>query len=185
MKMIPGSSSYADIAKNGKKICIFSDSICKRFKMRDFSNSVDNGRAFLKSFTGSTARQLHHYVLPTLIEQTPDIAVIHVGTNSMRTRAPIDTANDIVKIVERCHEQGVNDVYVSSIIIRPGFEKEVETVNQYLEADQGNYGFTFINNKNITLNNLWKDRVHLNDRGVNILQENFALSLNKKFTGSS
>ena len=35
----------------------------------------------MRSFSGATARQIDHYVIPTLAAEKPDCVIIHVGSN--------------------------------------------------------------------------------------------------------
>ena len=86
-KTVHGNSTYADISKQGKKVCIFSDSICKPIDMVEFSYYCKHKSAIKRSFPGATASQLKHFVKPTLIENTPDIAIIHIGTNNLTKKA--------------------------------------------------------------------------------------------------
>ena len=40
-------------------------------------------KPFFRSFSGANAKQLRHYIIPTLIDDKPDAITIHVGTNEM------------------------------------------------------------------------------------------------------
>ena len=68
----------------------------------------------IKAFQGATAKRLHHYILPTLEEENPDIVILHVGYNDL---APKDNdleninvesvANEIINIGKMCNQHGV------------------------------------------------------------------------------
>ena len=86
------------------KIIIFSDSIAKSMKMKEFNKSVENknGRTKLKAFPGATANQLCHYTLPTLTEMKPETAVIHVGKNNIAYKGKERNCLEIAKRNSKC-----------------------------------------------------------------------------------
>ena len=80
---VPGISSYLNVRKESKKVCIYSDSIVKRMDMIDFNDMCKYNSSLKRSFPGCTASQLTHFVKPSLQEDKPDIAIIHVETNNL------------------------------------------------------------------------------------------------------
>ena len=83
-----------------------------------------------------------------------------------------------MEIVNMCHQHGVSQVYVSSITYRKGQEEKICTLNGNLRYMQGNYGFTYIDNSNIALEDIWKDNIHLNNQGLAKITNNFICALN-------
>ena len=72
--------SSTSVAKEDHKLkttTILSDSIPKRFNMKDFNESVNGGKTYIKA-------------LPTLKENKPDVVIIHVGYNDLTTRDEIN-----------------------------------------------------------------------------------------------
>ena len=61
---------------------MFTDNIPRGIWMRKFNQCTD-GVARLKSFPGATSKELAHYVVPTLKEESFHTALIHVGTNDI------------------------------------------------------------------------------------------------------
>ena len=104
-----------------------------------------------------------------------------VGTNNFtkRNQSGIETAQEIIEIVKTCHNAGINDVYVSSIICRPTHQEKVNDVNRLLQSYASIHGFKFIENTNINEHHLRRDQVHLNKKGVCLLANNFLDFLNK------
>ena len=51
--------------------------------MGEFNKYVKGGRAHLKPFTGSWAKQLNHHTIPILDDHQYDKAATHVGINSL------------------------------------------------------------------------------------------------------
>ena len=84
---VSGHNTYSGITKHGRKICVVGDSHIKRIKRNDFNKELRHGKAFFRSFNGANAKQLRHYIIPTLIDDKPDAIVIHVGTNDILNHA--------------------------------------------------------------------------------------------------
>ena len=55
--------------KKGKPIVMFSDSISKGIRIREFNRYITNATARMKCFPGATSKELAHYVVPTLQEE--------------------------------------------------------------------------------------------------------------------
>ena len=77
-----------------------------------------------------------------------------------------------------CKDHGVNKVLVLSITCRPGHPRLVEGLNNILRARQLTYDYELIYNENITADFIWKDRLHLSNRGTDRLTSNFRRILN-------
>ena len=74
------TSLYSNVVHNKKKnIILFSDSLLKTQRMGEFNKHVKGGRAHLKPFTGSWAKQLNHHTIPILEDHQYNIAATHVG----------------------------------------------------------------------------------------------------------
>ena len=56
-------------------------------KQNDFNMELRHGKAFFRSFSGALAKQLRHYIIPTLIDVKSNVIVIHVGTNDILNHA--------------------------------------------------------------------------------------------------
>ena len=169
-----------------KKITIFSDSIAKSMRMKELNANIDRsiGTANLKAFPGATIRQLNHYTIPTLEEDTPETAIIHVGINNLlleKNKADVnEIAENIVKIGIRCKENNVKNILISGILYTTRVNVNiVRNVNRRIEESCIENGFIFINNEQIQKIHLWKDGIHLINAGLNLLSYNFTHSLNR------
>ena len=103
--------------------------------MIEFGKQLVNGVAVKRSFPGATTTQMSHYVMPHLKEEIPDQVIIHVGTNNLSKKShqsEIDVVNEINEIVNICHREGVNEVFVSSLTCRPKYQHKVEQINYLL-----------------------------------------------------
>ena len=127
MKFVPGNSTYPSVTNKGKKIAILSDSLCSGIKLHEFNHYIKNGYAYSKLFLGVTIRDLDHHCELSLRDDKPDACVINIGKDH-----PFEIAKQTINIVNKCHEYGVNKVYVSSIPMRMGKERDVQEVYNFL-----------------------------------------------------
>ena len=125
------------------------------------------------------------HVLPSLVDDTPGIAVIHGGCNDLgyKNKEALTTDDMINAILEifvilgkLCQCQGVKDFFISSLIYRKNnFQNNKVNMINSLACDL--LGFHFIDNTNIARNHLAGDGVHLNYAGSEVLLENIAFSV--------
>ena len=171
------TSGGIEVNKNIKVLC---DSIPKGIRSREFSNCFNyNGKAHIKSFPGSTTKQLNYYSVPTLSEEKPEIVILHVGINDMlsdreNTTPDDEIASEIIKIGKKCIASGVRKVFVSSLVHckHISFER-LRKVNGMIKEQSVENDFIFIENNNIDAFHLSKDGIHLQEPGKVILAQNF------------
>ena len=180
----PGHSTYAKAAQDGRKIFILADSMLQRIRKYEFNRYVQNGSAKFKCYAGDTPIYMHHNVIPHLMTECPDTLVIHGGTNSLRdeTRSAQQIANEVLSIGATAVELGVNNVIVSGIVKRKNgmeLERKRRQVNELLSKLSLDNNFLYINNDNITLNDICDDRVHLEESGNVKIANNILNTLNR------
>ena len=132
---IPGNNTFADALKHDKKVALFSDSICNRFSAWDINRKIINGQLTKRSFPGATSQDLsEHHIMPTLKNNTPDIAIIHVGindvmqcpeTNGLTSHMIEEIARAVIKCGTVCRLHGVNRVCISSILPKKGYKSQL------------------------------------------------------------
>ena len=134
-------------------------------------------------FPGATFKRLNQYILPTLHEDQPDVALLHIGSNDInnQTKDKINTekpAGDIINSGKCSIDLGVKEVVISSILSKKNIAL-TRQVNDNLreECELNEFGFT--SNDIISRIHLWKDRIHLEDLGTNILAGNSVGFLNR------
>ena len=181
-KTVPGNSLYSNITSYGKKVLILSDSICGRINIKKLNESLKYAQAVKKIYPGATPKDLEHYCLKPLNYIKPDIVVLNIGTNKIGIDDPFEISSDIYRIVKTCKVHGVKKVSVSSITCRPGHPRLVEDLNNILRARQILHDYELIYNDNITADFIWKDRLHLSNRGNDRLTSNFRRILNGMHT---
>ena len=182
-KTVPGNGSYARITSKGKRIHIYGDSLIKRLKGKEMARFIKiNNKTFIRSFPGSTTTYLNEYVKPTLREEQPDIVVINAGCNDVvrDTKSAKEIAKNIIGIGNTCRQEGINEIFISSLIIQNKFKsaKLIGEINIVLRQLCEEYNFKYIDNINILKCDLWEDGLHLLDDGLTKLGNNFINAIN-------
>ena len=80
---VPSKKPYSNAMKtryNGD-IKIFSDSIPRGIRMRDFNKFIKVGKTKLQCFPGATSNQLLHYLYVTFQDNNRESVILHVGVN--------------------------------------------------------------------------------------------------------
>ena len=168
----------------------------RRINQHRLNKSFDNAKCVIKSFSGAKIKDLQHYVIPPLKEETPDVVIIHIGSNNVTYNNldsdPIVIAKDIIQIGERCVEYGVKDIIFSSIFAKHSVKLSafIRRINDELRDLCVLHNFSFLSNDNILRKHLCGDGVHLNFSGTNILAGNmvdflkkFVLTVNRNNLG--
>ena len=92
-------------------------------KQKKLKKKLWSVSACIWDFRGATIKHLKHHVLPHLVDDTPDIAVLHGGYNDLGYKkkealSTDDTANAILEIGKLCQSHGVKDIFISSLYAR-------------------------------------------------------------------
>ena len=184
-KVLPGNTSYSGITQSDKKAYIFGTCMVSNVKAKKLNNKLRGASARIRDFRGATIKHLKHHVLPSLVDDTPDTAVIHGGCNDLGYKnkealSADDIVNAILEIGKLCQSHGVNDIFISSLICRKNnFQNnKVHTINNLLRSTCHSLGFHFIDNSSTARKHLAGDRIHLNYAGTETLSENIAFCLN-------
>ena len=121
-RTVPGNSKYSDTVLNGKKTLIVGTSKVKGIRIREVNSQLRNSFAKLRSFPGATLKHLRYYIVPSLIDETPNRIILHGGSTdvSNKNSTPEKIANEIANMAILCCDYGVNDVFISAMICRRG-----------------------------------------------------------------
>ena len=181
----PGKETFSSTVINGRKISIFSDSILKGIRAQEFNDNIESGKASFKRFSGATSKQLNHYTLPTLIEESPNTVVIHVGTNDLKQKDKTkeNIAKEIMNIGITSRKHGAKNIVISSIVTRRGvnLDRKRKEANMLLKDMCVKEGFYYLDNDNVTFDKLYKDGVHLVENGSIVLANNILNFLNSLY----
>ena len=89
-------------------------------KQKRLNNKLWGASTRIRDFRGSTIKHLKHYVLPSLIDETPDIAVIRGERNDLgyKNKEALITdgiVNVLLEIGKLCQSHDVKDIFISSL----------------------------------------------------------------------
>ena len=134
-----------------------------------------------KCFSGANTKQLNYYIVPTLVDETPQTVVIHIGSNDI-TESKIkqinldDLAQKIIDIGLKCRSYGVRNIAISSILLRSSIRLNqiILKVNNILKMLCATNDFNFICDDEIGR----KDGLHLTNDETAMLADNFTKYLN-------
>ena len=169
-----------------KRIIMFSDSIPKGSRIREFNCYITNATARLKCFPGATSKELTHYVVPTLQEESFNSALIQIGINDiLKDQSDLQFGlllRNIVEIPQRCKDHSIEEIIISSLIVTERIDPNLlARANAPLCSICRVNGFYLVDNSNISVDNLFKHKLYLLDSGKTILVNNFIYCINNYF----
>ena len=177
------SASESKFSKRKKQIVIFSDSIPRDIRLREFNYWLHKGYAQLKSFPGGTSKELLYYVEPTLKNKKFDDALLHVGVNDQLNDESQDCVQNLLdnlkQIGLKCKSPGVKRILISGIAVSNKLASAyISSVNHHISNMCQDNSFVFINNNSIPTSSLFRDGLHLLEIGKRILATNVIDNLN-------
>ena len=146
---------------------VIGDSHLKRINKRKLKYNVGNMVSF-NCFSGANTKQLDYYVVATLVDETPQTVVMHIGSNNI-TESTIrqinldDLAQKIIDIGLKCRSYRVRYIAISSILVRSNIRlnQVISKANDILKVLCATNGFNFMCNDEIGTKMVWKDGLHL------------------------
>ena len=180
-----GCSGYQNVTRkkssNQRTIAILGDSMLKDVDPFEMRKKLKNKRdkVYRHNFNGATIHAMKHHAVPVM-EFNPDIAILHVGTNSLRgDTSEEQIATDIVKLATSM-KTDKNQILVSSILSRRDQLKgKAEKVNDLLAIKCSQLKVPFMRHNNIRSEIHLKPKgLHLNTTGSTLLSDNFAAYIN-------
>ena len=85
-RTVPENSKYSDTVRNGKKTFIVGTSMIKGIRMKEVNSQLRNSFAKLRSFPRATLKHLRYYIVPSLIDETPDRIIFHGECNDVNNK---------------------------------------------------------------------------------------------------
>ena len=165
---------------------MFSDSIPKGIRIRESNRYITNASARLKSFPGATSKELTHYVVPTLQEESFNSPLIHTDINDiLKDQSDLQCESltrNILEMSQKCKEHGIEEIIISPLAVTENIDLNlVARVNASMCNMCRENGFCFVDNSNISVDNLFKDKLRLLDSGKTILANHFIYCINNYF----
>ena len=132
----------------------------------------------VSSFPGCTTLDMDDYIKP-ILRRKPDKLILHVGTNSLKGRETSSRCAQEIKTLTETISKSLpyTELAISSLITRSHDEtmkNKVCQVNTELKQLCQQKNWKFIDNANITVNELNRSKIHLNKTGTKILATNFS-----------
>ena len=170
---------------------IITDSMSGKININQIKENIDSSKeaVIFKRFPGHTAQEIAFYAPKPLLDCKPEQVVIVAGTNDI-TQAyyqkgsvdEFEIVDGIIKIGRAAREQGVNKIHISSVIVRRGnqYRDVVTKVNDLLYMVCVAENFVFMDQKDISLQHISSDGLHLNYYGTTVLKMNI-LSVFRSF----
>ena len=116
---------------------------------------------------------MNHYLKPNL-EPSPNEAILHIGTNDLKTREPKAVAESIVDLARQIEGTCDTIVTLSELVCRKDkLDQAVKTANKYLKKFCHQNGWKLTHHENISHSVLNKDGLHLNFKGNEQFYNNF------------
>ena len=162
-----------------QSISIVGDSMVSKVRRQDLTREVPKYRINVKTFRGARVEHMYSYMEPT-IEMGVDGVIILCGTNNLRDESPEVVAKKIVNLAMHASNR-VEQVAVSSIVRRTDsieLDQKRKEVNVLLKQLLDQCKIDYIDQDNISTNDLDRWGLHLNYNGNNILTGNFIDFLN-------
>ena len=134
-----------------RKTLIFSSSITRDINFREFNDKLEVGKAVFHMFKGKKARDISRYMISHVEDENPSDVVFVAGGNDLPTEEIASpqfiskVADNIIKGCLSCRDNGVSNVFVSSILPRASsyFQLNRKRLNQLLGDECKKHGFTF------------------------------------------
>ena len=152
---------------------LVGDSIIKQIQGWKLGKKVGH-RVVVKSFSGATTSDMKHYLKPTL-EKSPQQILLHVGTNDLRDQNQNVVVDNAVELARKIESETNGRIILSELVARSDnvSSDSVKTVNRKLKKFCNQNNWKLVQHRNITINDLNQSGLHLNNRGNNILFNNF------------
>ena len=156
-----------------KTVFIIGDSLLNGINENGLKK-LSNDDVKLKCHRGATSEDLSDHLKP-VIRKTPDVVIIHCGTNDLQN--DIDTGENIDRMVRNIKlKSPKTKIAVSKIIVRQdkqNISKKVDELNKRLDVICGKHSIDVINHTNIKVSHLTSKKLHLNKQGSSILAKNY------------
>ena len=162
-------------------VCIIGDSMINGVNPNGFSKNITrNTTVKVRPYGGATTEDMLDFIKPT-VRKRPEQIILHVGTNDLTNG--IDTTKNLKKLINFIKDQSPStSVCLSSLITRSdkkGLDVKIIDLNKKLIKLCNDNDLDFIDNKNINAGYLSKKKLHLNQKGLSLLANNFMHFLEK------
>ena len=157
-----------------KKTVIIGDSMVKGLHAAKIGKTTGD-YVVVKSFSGSTAADMKHYVKPQL-SGNPSNVIIHVGTNNLKTCEADEIIEEIGEVCDVIKQSNSSiNITISEIIDREDdkvLKSKIKEVNVNMARYCEQKNLCLLKHANIDKRGLNRQGLHLNRAGTAILAKN-------------
>ena len=134
------------------------------------------------NFPGASPHQLLHCLDVHLKDKSIDTVIIHIGINDLSTNSSRSGMDNLIynikRITEKCSMFGVKSVFISGLVYTTRVDVSLlERIHVLIFDFCRKNSFIYIDKRNIRSDSLYKDGLHLIDKGK-ALADNFIVYLN-------
>ena len=126
-------------------------------------------------FPGADTEKVCDHAEVEIKYAVPEIAILHAGGNDLANGESIgNIVDNLAYLGLELKNSGSKTIAISGMVPRTDLKNEIPELNRELKKMCQIYGYDYINNNNIFYNwHLSDDLVHLNFKGVKVLQSNY------------
>ena len=154
---------------------MFTDTIPKGIRIREFNSFIKNGKSKMVSFLG--VNEILLYLDVHLTNSSADAVILHVGVNDLlednSQLKKENLGNNLRSMVEKFHTFGIKNVFISGLVYTTIGLPVLERTHEMISHLCNKLGICYVDNRNIRMKHLWKDGLHLVESGKVILANNF------------
>ena len=134
-------------------------------------------------FPCASSHQLLHYLDVHLKDKSIDTVIIHIGINDLLTNSSRSGMDNLIynmkKITKKCLMFDVKSVFISGLVYTTRvYVSLLERIHVLIFDFCRKNSFIYVGNRNIRSDSLYKDGLHLIDKGKAFLADNFTVYLN-------
>ena len=107
-----------------------------------------------------------------------------MGVNDiLKLGSNIDTVSkDIINIANHCKNFGVKQIIISGLTLTTRLKASfICQLNKSVKELFQKHGYSFIDDSNVSSENLWQDGLHLNNSGKGVFLNNYVVTLNDSY----
>ena len=132
---------------------------------------------FLKVFPREKPNQFNNWIIPLLENDTHDAAAIHVGVNDLLSNVKL--TNNVCKDITDIGLNNIGIFFILSLAYSPKVKPtSIQQLNGLVLDKCRRNGFKFADNRADSEINLWRDGIHVIEKGKRIVANNLINSLN-------
>ena len=159
-----GDNTVQTVTKwNKDTILIAGDSILYGIDEKRLSK---NGRVNVRLFPGATVDDMYSYLQP-LIDKSPSVLILHVGTNNAPTFNPRQILDKMINLKNHVMERLPNcKVLFSTPVMRTENGKATLTIKKINQILHEEIAVDLVDNNNIKEEHPGRKGLHLNGKGI-------------------